>query len=61
MNSSAINEVLDAQIAAFDARQGERMIEALCAFLHRFVAYPSVQAAAKRGLSKSLSCLFQIR
>jgi hypothetical protein len=50
MNSSAINEVLDAQIAAFDARQGERMIEALCAFLHRFVAYPSVQAEIAHAL-----------
>lgn len=50
MTSSETNAELDAQVLAFDARIGERVGDAVHAFLGRFVAYPSEHARVAHAL-----------
>jgi hypothetical protein len=44
------NIALDAQVLAFDARQGDRVLRAVYDFLGRFVAYPSEHARVAHAL-----------
>lgn len=50
MTSSATNTELDAQILTMDARQGERVLQAVYEFLGRFVSYPSEHARVAHTL-----------
>jgi hypothetical protein len=50
MIGTQTNADLDAQVLSIDARQGERLIEDVCTFLGRFVAYPSEQARVAHAL-----------
>jgi hypothetical protein len=49
-SDSADNTELDAQVLAFDARQGERAMQAVYGFLGRFVSYPSGHARVAHAL-----------
>src|SRR4051812_46384726 len=44
------NNDLDAQVVAFDARQGERVLQSVYDFLGRFVSYPSEHAHVAHAL-----------
>jgi hypothetical protein len=50
MSTLATNQELDAQVLALDARQGEFALEAVYAFLGRFVSYPSEHARVAHAL-----------
>jgi hypothetical protein len=50
MNALQTNDDLDKLVISFDARQGERMIEAVHRFLVRFVSYPSEHACTAHAL-----------
>jgi hypothetical protein len=50
MRTSDLNVALDQLVIVTDARAGERMIEAVCTFLARFVSYPSEHAHVAHAL-----------
>src|SRR6476619_4993010 len=54
------NITLDAQVLAFDARQGDRVLQAVYDFLGRFISYPSEHARVAHTLWTAHSHLMQV-